>query len=123
MYTPNVYRYHDVGMDVSSATSLLFEVEACNDAHILLMENAGDEVNDVIEIVIGISFEVIFVCPKQLFEIHRECHNKIRQPIPSPQRKRKRLRKETATSKICKTIALSFPTEVINMLKLIVYLK
>ena len=47
-------------MDVSGATSLLFEVQACNDAHILLMKNPGDKYNDAIEIVIGKSFEVIF---------------------------------------------------------------
>ena len=53
IHTPNAYRYHDVGMDIRGATSLLFEVTACNDAHVLLMTNPGDENQDVIEIVKG----------------------------------------------------------------------
>ena len=61
IHTPSAFRYHAVGMDVSGATSLLFEVQACNDAHILLMKNPGDENNDAIEIVIGKSFEVFFL--------------------------------------------------------------
>ena len=51
--TPNAYRYQDVGIDVSGMTSILFEVQACHDAHVLLMKTPADEAHDIIEIVIG----------------------------------------------------------------------
>ena len=51
--TPDAYTYQAVGIDISDETSFAFEVEACNDAHVLLMKTPGDENNDVIEIVIG----------------------------------------------------------------------
>ena len=54
--TPNAYHYKDVGIDVSSMTSILFEVQACHDAHVLLMKTPADEDHEIIEIVIGTSF-------------------------------------------------------------------
>ena len=51
--TPNSYTYQAVGIDISDDTSFTFEVQACNDAHVLLMKTPGDEVNDIIEVVIG----------------------------------------------------------------------
>ena len=32
--TPNEYKLQVVGMDLSKSTSIVFEVKACNDAHL-----------------------------------------------------------------------------------------
>ena len=58
--TPDEYKYRVVGIDISDASSIVFEVKACNDAHILLMTNVDDEDNDIYEIVIGKSFKIVF---------------------------------------------------------------
>ena len=63
MHTPDVFHYHDVGIDASHTTSFLFEVQACSDAHILLMKHPGDEDRNLIEIVIGKLFEVVYPRP------------------------------------------------------------
>ena len=60
MHTPDAYRYHDVGIHASHTTSFLFEVQACNDAHVLLIP---DPVDHLIEIVIGKLFEVVYSRP------------------------------------------------------------
>ena len=52
-FTPDEYKYEVVLVDITEASSIVFEVEACNDVHLLLMRNADDEDLDVYEIVIG----------------------------------------------------------------------
>ena len=51
--TPIGYKLQVVGIDVSKSTSIVFEVKACNDAHLLLMRDPEDEENGVLHIIIG----------------------------------------------------------------------
>ena len=51
--TSNEYKLQVVGMDLSKSTSIVFEVKACNDAHLMLMRNPEDEENGVLQIMIG----------------------------------------------------------------------
>lgn len=56
IHTENTYHYHylhDLGLDVTTTSSVTFTVKACNDAHIALSSVKGDDSKDTYEIVIG----------------------------------------------------------------------
>ena len=53
MHTGDAKNYQLVNYDISDRTSLVFEVKACDNIHVLLMTNPDDNTNSVYEIVIG----------------------------------------------------------------------
>ena len=53
MSTSTTYSYQDTGLDVSSATALLIDVTACNDACIALSESRSNYAVNTYEIAIG----------------------------------------------------------------------
>ena len=53
MDTPNDYNYQLTPFRVTGMTYIMFEVQACNDAHILLMADKDDEDTSVLEVVLG----------------------------------------------------------------------
>ena len=84
--------------------------EACNVYEVSLVQ---------ILVIARIDVYIVDIVKKYLYGRPRECHNKIRQPFPCTQRKKKVLR--TETTKLCvnrsrKTSSL-FPNRVINLLK------
>ena len=53
MNTGGTKDYKLVPFDISDTTSLVFEVKACDNIHILLMEDPNNDTNSVYEIAIG----------------------------------------------------------------------
>ena len=51
--TPNLYQYQDVGLDLSTSTSVVLLVQACNDAHIALSQHFEQYSSSTYEIVIS----------------------------------------------------------------------
>ena len=51
--TPDEYGYQLAPFRVTDMTYIMFGVQACNDAHILLMADKDDEKNSVVEVVLG----------------------------------------------------------------------
>ena len=69
------YLIDDSLVNVSGVQSLLFEVQACNDAHILLVQDRTQLDMDLFEVVIGksiakfiLNFPDMFRLPPALFE-------------------------------------------------------
>ena len=61
--TPDLYDYYlieDSGVSVSGVPFLLFQLQACNDAHILLCQDRTQVYGDIYEIVIGKSIAKLY---------------------------------------------------------------